>query len=215
MTIDTWSVELHGTLRGLLKKSIDKGIDSAQENVFYGGKVRSWLNGKVQVFLPHADEDVIFVFCHILQHFFKNAICLRQICDWCRLLWTFRNTLNHELLEKRIRRMGIMSEWKTFASIAVNYLGMPEEDMPLFSSSPCWSRKGEKLFNYIIKSGHNIDVSYSSNNSYVNRKLESFWKHTKVGFSHFVIFPQDTMIVWGNMIKYGVLVVVRRKKIRD
>ena len=211
MTIDSWSVELHGTLRGLLKKSIDKGIDSVQDNVFYGGKVRSWLNGEVQVFLPHADEDVIFVFCHILQHFFKEAICLRQICDWCRLLWTFRKSLNHDLLEKRIRKMKIMSEWKVFASFAVNYMGMPKDAMPLYSDSICWSRKGEKLFNYIIKSEHKTNVNYSSKTSYVNRKLESFWKHTKVGFSHFIIFPLDTMFVWGNMVKYGFLVALRRK----
>ena len=211
MTIDSWTVELHGTLRGLLKKSIDNGIDSVQDDVFYGGNVRSWMDGKTQVFLPRADEDVVFVFCHLLQHFFKEAICLRQICDWVRLLWTFRNSLNRDLLEKRIRKMGIMTEWKAFAAIAVNYLGMSEETMPLYSSSRCWSRKGEKLFKYIIKSGHNINVSNSSNNSYVNRKLGSFWKHTKVGLSHFVIFPLDTMFVWGNMVKYGVMVVVRRR----
>lgn len=211
MTIDSWTVELHGTLRGLLKKKIDKGIDRAQNDVFYGGKVRSWMNGKVQVFMPHADEDVVFVFCHLLQHFFKEAIWLRQICDWCRLLWTFRDSLDRELLEMRIRKMGIMTEWKAFASIAVKYLGMPKETMPMYSSSSYWSRKGERLFNYIIKSGHNADPGDYSNSSYVISKAMSFWRHTKVGFDHLVLFPLDTMIVWGNMVKYGIKVVLRKE----
>lgn len=44
--------------------------------------------------MPRAEEDVVYVFAHILQHFFKGGIGLRQICDWCRLLYTYRDSLN-------------------------------------------------------------------------------------------------------------------------
>ena len=57
MSIDGWSVELHGTLRGSIKR-INRVIDEVQNDVFYSGYVRSWMNGKTQVFLPRADEDV-------------------------------------------------------------------------------------------------------------------------------------------------------------
>ena len=135
MTIDGWSVELHGTLRSGLWLSIDRGLDKVQNAVFYEGKVRSWMNGRTQVFLPAADEDVVFVFAHILQHFYKEGIGLRQICDWCRLLWTYKDSLNHGLLESWIRKMGLMQEWKAFASYAVDFLGMPVEAMPLYDDS--------------------------------------------------------------------------------
>ena len=62
-------VELHGTMHSRLSKRIDRGVDEAQNDVFFGGSVRSWQNGNTQVFLPRADEDVIFVFTHILHHF--------------------------------------------------------------------------------------------------------------------------------------------------
>ena len=55
-------VELHGTMHGGWAKKVDRVIDSVQRDVFYGGKVRSWMNGHTQVFLPGADEDVFFVF---------------------------------------------------------------------------------------------------------------------------------------------------------
>ncbi len=84
--------------------------------------VRSCLNGKTQVFLPEINCDVVYVFTHILQHFFKGGIGLRQISDWCRLLWTYRDSLDHGLLESRIKNMGLMSEWKTFGSLAVTCL---------------------------------------------------------------------------------------------
>ena len=145
MTVDSWDVELHGTMRGELGGRIDKVIDEIQRDVFSGGKVRSWNNGKTTVFLPSADNDAIFIFTHILQHFFRGGIGLRQICDWCRLMWTYKDSLNHELLESRIRKAGIMSEWKAFGAFAVEYLGMPVEAMPMYSSDKRWSRKADKI----------------------------------------------------------------------
>jgi len=103
MTIDRWLVELHGTLRCGLWKSLDKELDKTQDAIFYGGKVRSWLNGQTLVFLPAPDEDVFFVFSHIIEHFYKEGVGLRQICDWTRLLWTYRDSIDIRLLEKRIR----------------------------------------------------------------------------------------------------------------
>ena len=79
MTIDGWCVELHGTFRSQLGKRIDRVIDEVQEDVFFGGNVRSWDNNGVQVFLPSANNDTIFIFTHILQHYFGGGIGLRQI----------------------------------------------------------------------------------------------------------------------------------------
>ena len=70
MTIDGFSVELHGTLRSRLTRRIDVGIDRVQDECFLRGEVRSWMNGKTQVFLPAPNQDVLFVFTHILHHFF-------------------------------------------------------------------------------------------------------------------------------------------------
>ena len=81
LTIDGWEVELHGTLRSGLWKRIDIALDEVQGAIFYGGKVRSWRNDNTQIFLPAVDEDVVFVFSHILEHYFKEGIGLRQICD--------------------------------------------------------------------------------------------------------------------------------------
>ena len=119
-------VELHGTMHSRLSKRIDRGVDEAQNDVFFGGSVRSWQNGNTQVFLPRADEDVIFVFTHILHHFYIEGIGLRQICDWCRLLYRYRSELDLRLLESRIRKMGLISEWKAFYILANRYLGMPD-----------------------------------------------------------------------------------------
>lgn len=149
MNIDQWYVEIHGTLRTGLSGRIDKEVDEVQKDVFYGGNVRSWMNGKTTIFLPSPDNDVFFVFTHFIKHFYKEGMNLRQICDWCRLLWTFKDSLNHELLEKRIRKAGLMSEWKAFAVLAVDYLGLPEEAIPLYDSKS--KVQGTRVLKHILK----------------------------------------------------------------
>ena len=64
------------------------------------------------------------MFTHILQHFYKGGIGLRQICDWCRLLWMYRTELDLAKLEGRLRRAGLMTAWKAFGAFSVEYLGM-------------------------------------------------------------------------------------------
>ena len=152
MNIGEWYVEIHGTLRTGLSGRIDRELDDNQNDVFQGGKVRVWKNGGTDVMLPAPDNDVLFVFTHFIKHFFKEGMNLRQVCDWCRLLWTYRDSLNHGLLESRIKKAGLMSEWRGFASLAVEYLGMPVEAMPLFNENDNQNhKKAERLVDFILR----------------------------------------------------------------
>ena len=207
MTIDSWIVELHGSLRCGLSRRIDRGLDELQQSIFFGGNVRSWTNGRTQVFLPRADEDIIYVFTHILEHFYKGGIGLRQICDWCRLLWTYRNSLDVCLLESRIRKMGLMSEWKAFGALAIDYLGMPAEALPLYSSEKKWSRKGDKICAFVLEVGnfgHNRDNSYHAKHPFLIRKIYSFCRRCGDLFRHARIFPLDSLRFFPYMMMNGI-----------
>lgn len=214
MTIDSWIVELHGTLRGGLWKRVDRVLDDVQNDIIYGGAVRSWMNGQTQVFLPKVDEDVVFVFTHILQHFFRGGIGLRQVCDWCRLLWTFKDKINQSLLEQRLNSMGLMSEWKTFSALAVSTLGMPAEAIPFYSSNEKWENKAQRVLYFILETGnfgHNRDSSYYEKYPYFLYKIISLWQNTKDTVKHMGIFPIDSIRIWGLMIKDGFTAVFKGK----
>ena len=207
MTIDGWCVELHGTLRSQLGKRIDCVIDEVQEDVFFGGNVRSWDNNGVQVFLPSTNNDTIFIFTHILQHYFGGGIGLRQICDWCRLLYTYRDSLNHKLLEYRLRKMGLLPHWKAFAALAVDTLGMPVEAMPLYSDREIWHKKGDRILSLILESGnfgHGRDQSYKKKYPKFIEYAISFWVFTRYGIRQFMIFPSDAVRGWMRTISLGV-----------
>lgn len=172
--VNSWLIELHGTLHTGLSTRVDKSIDAVQRDVFYAGNVRSWYNGNTQVFLPAADEDVFLVFTHFVKHFYKEGgVTLRQMCDWCRLLWTYKNSLNYRVLETRIRKAGLPSEWKAFSALVVEYLGMPVEAMPFYSEDKKWRKKAEKIVAFILKGG----------------KWQRFKDTIKVG----AIFPMNTI----------------------
>lgn len=211
MTIKSWVVELHGTLRSCCLKKMDRVIDDVQKDVFYGGNVRSWRNGQTQVFLPSFNNDVFFVFTHIIKHFFREGVGLRQVCDWCRLLFTCRETLDLELLERRLSKAGVMTEWKAFAAFAVNYLGMSVDAMPLYSSEKKWLRKAEKINAYIMSVGnfgHNRENIYKNSN-YFNRKAKAFGRRIGDATNHLFIFPFDSIKVFFRTLYYGLIGFVK------
>lgn len=192
MTMGEWLVELHGTMHTSISGRVNKGIDNAQEDCFYGGNVRSWNNDGTTVFLPSPDNDVIFVFTHILEHFFIEGVGLRQVCDWCRLLYTYKDSLNYGLLESRIKRMGLMRIWKSFGSMAVDVLGMPKEAMPMYDAR--YKVKGERVLGLIMKSGnmgHNNDLSYRIKYSGMTYKLVAMWRRIKDFAGFTMLFPID------------------------
>ena len=206
MTIDEWVVELHGKLYSSLSPRINKVLRKIKDDTFYGGNVKSWNNGGVIVFLLAAENDVIYTFTHFLGHFYKGGIGLRQICDWCRLLWTYRASLNREILEKRIRKMGLMSEWKSFGSFAVEYLGMPKDAMPFYSDSPKWSRKAKRICSFIMEVGnfgHKRDTSYFERHPYLIRKIISLGRRSGDLWRHAKIFPLDSLRFFPFIMFHG------------
>ena len=133
---------------------MDKLLDEVQEVAFgtnvsvgMGKNARVWKNGDTDVPLLPAEIDVFYVFAHLLQHFYKGGVGLRQVCDWCRLLYTYRGTLDYVLMEHWIRKAGLMDEWSAFGNFAISYLGMPNNAMPLNADSAKWGKKLTKSAN--------------------------------------------------------------------
>ena len=206
MTLGGFEVELHGTFRFGLSHRVDKVMSEIQDQVCSLEANRVWENEGTGINLPSADNDILIIFTHFLRHFYKGGIGLRQICDWCRLLWTYRDTIDRSLLESRLRSCGLLSEWRAFAAFAVDTLGMPPDALPLYSSDRCWSRKGEILRLFILKVGnfgHSRDNSYFSKYPYVIRKSISAFQRLGDGLSHARIFPLDSVRFTFNAILHG------------
>lgn len=216
MTIKGWVVELHGTLRCKLSKRIDNTLDEIQEDTFYHGNVRSWLNGRSQVFMLRPENDAVYVFTHFLNHFYKEGLGLRQVCDWCRLLYTYREKLDFSLLEQRIKKMGLMNEWKAFGAFAVEYLGMPISAVPLFNENENQNEKlkwkTNRIKDFILMSGnfgHNRDMSHFVKYPFIVRKCISMGRRIGDLINHARIFPKNSMRFFPRIMYNGVLSAVK------
>ncbi len=185
-------VELHGKLPFQLSMRVDEVVDAVIENSLKDGGVCAWRVDDTDVFLPNPDNHIILVFTHFLRHFFIEGVGLRQICDWCRILWRNQDSLNVSLLENRLMSMGLMSEWKVFGSLAVDSLGMPKEAMPFYDSR--YTDKGEQVVRRILKSGnfgHNNDLSYRTRYSGFSYKIVTAWRRFLDFASLTPVFPID------------------------
>lgn len=197
MTIDGWVVELHGRLYCGLSSRIERELDDVLQDTFYGGNVRSWNNNGVQIFQLGVENDVFYVFTHILQHFYKEGVGLRQICDWCRLMWTSRDKIDVQKLKSRLKRAGIMSEWKAFYALASKYLGMPDlvNGYGIMVHDSRYDKKVDRIMEFVLKAGnmrHNRDTTYMKRPYLVRksismgRRVSDIWRHAK-------IFPMDSL----------------------
>ena len=217
MQIGQWNVELHGTLHVGLSAKIDRMLDEVKRGIFSGGRVRSWSNGQTQVFLPAANEDVVYVFAHMLQHFYKEGLGLRQVCDWCRLLYTYRESLNHGLLESRIRKAGLMSEWKAFYNLASRYLGMPDLGSGLTVHDSRFDKKADRIMKFILKSGnmgHKRGSWLMEHDSWFTRQYvvkKAFSMFRRIGdlINHARIFPLDSLRFFPYMMFNGLRSAMR------
>lgn len=224
MVIEGWSVELHGRLRCGFSGRADKVLDEIQNDTFYGGSVSSWNNDGVQVFKLSKENEVFYVFAHFMGHFYKGGIGLRQICDWCRLLYTYKDSLDYGLLESRIRKAGLMSEWNAFGAMAIEYLGLPIEAMPLLNLNVTQklqiaqknrlnlNKKAERIMKFILEVGnfgHNRDMSFYREGSYLGQKVKSFSRRMGDLWNHLRIFPMDTLRFFPRIMWNGVVSAVR------
>ncbi len=212
MTIDPWVVELHGTLHCGLSSKMDKLIDLLQKDTFTKGQVRVWRNGETDIFLPSVDNDLIFIFTHFIKHFYKGGIGLRQICDWCRLLWTYREQIDTVLLKNRLRLMGLMTEWKAFAAFAVNHLGMVADAMPFYDDSKKWNKKARHIREFVLESGNfgnNRESGSLSKYPYLIRKICSMGVRIGDLAHHARIFPWDSLRFFPAIMFNGIRSAIR------
>lgn len=207
MTVDGWEIELHGKLDSNVSSRANGVVDKVKNLVLAENQTRIWHNGDTDVYLPSPDCDVVLVFSHILQHYFRGGIGLRQICDWCRLLSTYASSIDLTLLESRIKEMGMMTEWKSFAALAVDYLGMPKSFMPMYDKRSRWSKNARGILKHIFETGnfgHNRDNSYFHRYPFVVRKFISLHRHTRdIVLRHLVLFPMDSIRLFFSMLTTG------------
>ena len=110
--------------------------------------------------------------------------------------------------------MRFLSEWKVFASLAVDYLGMPAEKMPLYDESNNYSRKAKFVLDYIMNVGNfgqNRDSSFRSEKPFLMRKWYAFRYKLTDFYAHLKVFPLDSTRVFLMDVKSGLISTIKHE----
>lgn len=108
--------------------------------------------GGAEVAVPSPIFDVVFVFVHLYLHFLSSGIGLRHLCDWVMLMHTHAGAIDREELERVLGKSGLLRGWRMLAPIAVEHLGLPAEECPLYSAA--YSRKAGKVLRMVMSEGN-------------------------------------------------------------
>ena len=187
------NIELHRIAQHLENPLSNRRFQDWTERHLSAGNIRKWEIDGVELWLPPANFDALYIFSHLYRHFFQGGIGLRQFCDWVRYLHRFRHSINRQVLERDLTDFGLARVWRLFGPIAVEYLGLPEEEMPLYI--PAYSKSAETIVGYILKDGNFGSFSRMSPRpkGYLKKKLYSLRHIQKRTWQLFPLFPKEVI----------------------
>lgn len=182
-------IELHGKIDPEVNRQSNKMFDSFLQSCV-GLPTEKWSGAS----LPPTRFDAVFVFLHMVRHYFGGGIGLRQVCDWIRLLHAKKETIDLTQLESDLKNTGLYKLWKAFGYMAVDLLGCPAESMPFYGH--CYSKQANRLLRYILESGNfgNYDERTKSDSKYYFiRRFVAFWGHLQMKLRNLMMFPEESV----------------------
>ncbi len=197
-------VELHGTVHGNFGDKFNTYLDKKQYELFIKKNFRHWCYNGIEISMPSADFDALFIFIHFLKHFYFGGLGLRQICDWTMFLHKNVQHIDSAKLENDIKKLGVLREWQTFGCFAVKYLGLPEEEMPMYNSK--YIKNSDKIRDFLIASGNfGRSRGYRDyyKDCYIIRKAKSLFIKGGYIIKFLPVFPGNTIRFFFTFLSTG------------
>ena len=146
-------IENHRILSRLSSPSSDRSFQQEIGHWHGTAECRNLNIEGFQVTIPPLSFDVAYVLAHSALHFLNEGIGLRQVCDWANLLHAHRKDIDREKTVKLLQQWGLSKAARIFGVVAVNYLGLPIEELPIPYTNKDL-KTGEWLLNDIWQGGN-------------------------------------------------------------
>ena len=196
-------VEIHRQASFIHGKRMDANFQKWTVESLDGkfGELESWDNGDTAVGLAPATYNAFFILHHAVRHMTTEGVGFRQICDWVMLLHKCHAQVDAEVLGRKLKELRMTRIWQEFGRLAVNFLGLPVEELPLAPASLAPTRSTHKLLQHIFISGNfgRFDANGRDRSEvpYLVRKWRSFTFQSKRLAKLFRLFPgYATAYMW-------------------
>ena len=205
-------IEIHRLADNLPGRKADRMFQEWTVRSLAGTELRKGKIGGIDINLPPAAFDAVYIMNHAWHHFLIGGIGLRQICDWTMHLHRYNKEIDPDILENDLRKFGLMDAWQIFASISVRKLGLPESECPLYTGEA--DSKADKVMDIIWAEGN---FGYHSSlrrnprpEGFIAGKLYTFRINTQRVFRIISICPKDIILYWASFLRYGIHKVLNR-----
>lgn len=179
--------KLNDNFQKWTKESIDEHFGTNDLSV--------WNNNGTCINLATHTFDAFFILHHAVRHMTTGGIGFRQICDWTMYLHRHHASINTEILRNKLHDYRMTDVWEEFGIIAVNYLGLPINELPLAPTS-LESSKTRLILDQIFISGNfghaDAHRKYNRGKTYIKRKWRDFSYQSSRLIMLFRIFPSYT-----------------------
>ena len=198
-------VEIHRQTSFLHGKRMDANFQEwskqSLDELFGSEALEMWDNGGTAVALAPATYNAFFIMHHAVRHMTTEGVGFRQICDWVMLLHRCHSQVEVQLLSRKLKELRMERIWAEFGRLAVNYLGLPADELPLAPADLAPTRRTHKLLQHIFISGNfgRFDANGRDHSQvpYLVRKWRSFTFQSKRLVKLFRLFPgYATAYMW-------------------
>lgn len=154
--------------------------------------------GGTVINLPPVYFDAVFILNHAWHHFMTGGIGLRQLCDWCLYLHRFHKEIDTDILSRNLNDFGLLRPWQIFASVAVQHLGLPADECPLYNDD--YDSKARKVMDVIWAEGnfgmHSEDRKTPRPKGHFAGKFHTFRLNTARVARLTAISPSEVLKSW-------------------
>ena len=198
-------VEIHRQTSFLHGKRMDANFQEwskqSLDELFGSEALEMWDNGGTAVALAPATYNAFFILHHAVRHMTTEGVGFRQICDWVMLLHRCHSQVEVQLLSRKLKELRMERIWAEFGRLAVNYLGLPADELPLAPANLAPTCRTHKLLQHIFISGNfgRFDANGRDHSQvpYLVRKWRSFTFQSKRLVKLFRLFPgYATAYMW-------------------
>jgi hypothetical protein len=113
---------------------------------------------------------------------------------------------SYHYLQYDLNDMKLMRPWRTFGCIAVDMLGLPENEYPFYD--PKYRKKAQKVLKIILAEGNfgkEYLKTFNRPSGYLRGKLYSFSMHSKRNMRLLKIFPKEACFQHFWLLKGGLV----------
>lgn len=201
-------IELHRAAAELDGRRINRRFQGWSRLQLHDLSSRLMISGR-EINVPAPIFDVVYVFLHMYRHFLASGVGLRQLCDWVMLLHAHAKNIRLSELETVLREFGLLRAWRRFAPIAVELLGLPEEECPFYSTA--YGGASDKILSFILTEGNFgrcVPPGSLRPKGYLAGKIHSFRHQSARLMSRFSLDPITVIRCHSRVFSRGIKVMI-------